>query len=465
VVAVPYISLCRKRDSLQARVIISRKSSTGKAFLHTVAIMSTDAFNIHPPSTPDSMRPGSAGSNRSRNTLSVSEVLGQNMKEEIVKIRNFLLLKYVTENNDKELNLVATCKQELSGLEMDEQVQKLCDDKMFDMGTSTTCRDIETLSKRLFFDYRLNDLTADEASGWIKTRRVEMNSTKARKTFQMNAPLEVDEYYNRFPFKIVTASVMIELSSSAIRDQRRRPNLLLAKEHKAMNVVIQNIKHLKERKTKDEPTETDIKMKMDRVKSYDFVTPFPEVTYQYDKKKKYCPKFKVTFYMVESGTSKFVQIVFPMLLIAILNTVQVLDRDFVENTNYLNNAATFALTAVFILPSIISESNTQDLITMNNTYIILIFVGLALSSIPAEMMGTNVPALTGMIVIWISFIMPIIGCFGYFQQYRSIRRASPEQTERYDEEQERESVVTTTVDKASHIYKRDPFDKFIIVHG
>jgi len=430
--------------------------------------MSTDTFDNNPPSTPNS-RPDSAGSNRSRNTLSVSEVLGQDMKEDIVEIRNFLLLKYVTENNDKELSLVATCKQELDRIDMNAESIKLCDDKMFDMGTnmSTTCGDIDTLSKRLFFDYRLNDLTADEASGWIKTRRVEMNSTKARKTFQMNAPLEVDEYYNRFPFKIVTASVMIELSSSAIRDQRRRPNLLLAKEHKAMNVVIQNIKHLKERKTKDEPTETDIKMKMDRVKSYDFVTPFPEVTYQYDKKKKYCPKFKVTFYMVESGTSKFVQIVFPMLLIAILNTVQVLDRDFVENTNYLNNAATFALTAVFILPSIISESNTQDLITMNNTYIILIFVGLALSSIPAEMMGTNVPALTGMIVIWISFIMPIIGCFGYFQQHRSIRRKSPKQTERYREEQEQDCECEfTTVDESSKdVYVAKEYDKFIIVNG
>jgi len=414
-------------------------------------------------------RTSSAGSH-----LSVKDALQENTEEVIVDIRNFLLLKHVTENNDKELFLVGTCIQELFGLDMNAESIKLCDDKMLDMGT--TCEDIETLSKRLFFDYRLNDLTSDEASGWIKTRRVEMNSGKAKKTFQVNAPLEVEINYDRFPFKIVTASVMIELSSSAIRDQRRRPNLLLGKKHKAMNVAIQPVQHFDVQKdskngykgTEEVLTENDFEKKMDKSKTYDFVTPFPEVTYQYDKKKEYCPKFKVSFYMVESGTSKFVQIVFPMLLIAILNTVQVLDRDFVENTNFLNNAATFALTAVFILPSIIGDSNGQNLITMNNTYIICIFVGLALSSIPTEMMNTNVPAFTGMIIIWLSFIMPIIGCIGYHIQCASIRRASPKQIDRFNSDAPKKVVESdlTTVDETNEVlYKANEYEKFIVVHG
>jgi len=414
-------------------------------------------------------RTSSSGSNPS-----ITDMLKKDTKEDIVNIRNFLLVKHVTENNDRELFLVGTCVQELTSLDMNAESIKLCDDKLLDMGTLS--EDIETLSKRLFFDYRLNDLTADEDSGWIKTRRVEMNSGKAKKTFQVNAPLEVEVNYDCFPFKIVTASVMIELSSSAIRDQRRRPNLLLGKEYMATNVAIQPVQRLNEQKhventyngTKEVLTESDYKKKMDKIKTYDFLTPFPEVTYQYDIKKKYCPKFKVAFYMVESGTSKFVQIVFPMLLIAILNTVQVLDKDFVENTNFLSNAATFALTAVFILPSIIGNSNIQDLYSMNNLYIISIFVGLALSSIPSEMMGTSVPAFTGMIIVWLSFIMPIIGCIGYFQRCRSIRRTSPKQIDRINSDAPKKvfgSDLTTVNEASEGLYRKNHFEKFIVVHG
>jgi len=423
------------------------------------------------------------------NHMSVSDVLKANTEEDhgsgnvsvegapkitedIVNIRNFLLVKRVTENNDKELSLVGTFVQELIGLDIDAESIKLCEETGLDMGS--TREDSETLSKSLFFDYRINDQVCEEDSGWIKPRRVMMNSGNAKKSHQLNLPLEVEDYYDGFPYKIVTASVLIELGSSAINDQRRRPNLLLGKDHKATNVAMQTVQHIIEahdiknsnNSIREVLTETDFTKKLDKSKSYDFVTPFPQVTYLYDTKRGYCSRFRVTFYMVESGFSKFVKIVFPMLLIAILNTVNVLDRD-VESTNFLNNAATFALTAVFILPSVIGNSNSQNILSMNNVYIILVFVGLALSSIPLEMMKTNVPAFTGMIIIWFSFIMPTIGCIGYAKSCYSIRRWL-RKIDRFNSEAPKtvtESDLTTVDEANEDLYKANLLEKFIVVHG
>jgi len=424
-----------------------------------------------------------------------AQSLSKDTKESIVKVKNFLLLKHVTENIDKELFLVGTFKQDLE-FDIDKESTALSNELSFDLSElGSTCEHIEKLSKRLFFDYRMNDLTADEDSGWVKTRRVEMNSGKAKKTFQVKAPLKIEVIFDHFPFKIVNASVTIELSSSSIRDQRRRPNLLLNKKDKASNVAIQPAPPVLTLKKKKKSTEDVITEKMDDSKSYDFLTPFPEVYYYYDKKKKYCPKFKVSFYMVESGTSKFVQIVFPMLLIAILNTVQVLDTGFVENTNYLSNAATFALTAVFILPSIIGENINQAHCTCNNAHVVSIFLGLALSSIPAEMVNTRVPSLIGMVLLWLSFTMPIIGCIRYYWRCASIKKTSPNQIDRYNPNNSQkvifddlatvneiakdafEGVDKANIDAVSQAkyffdkgvntdgYEVDEFDEDIVVHG
>ena len=88
----------------------------------------------------------------------------------------------------------------------------------------STNEQINKLADHVFFDYRINDLSAVD-TGWIKNRRREMVMYKCKKTMQANLPLEIEKYYDRFPFRIVIASVMVELSSSALRDQRRRPNL------------------------------------------------------------------------------------------------------------------------------------------------------------------------------------------------------------------------------------------------
>eukprot|EP00957_Ditylum_brightwellii_P199381 15197463-Ditylum_brightwellii.AAC.1 len=84
---------------------------------------------------------------------------------------------------------------------------------------------------------------------------------------------------------------------------------------------------------------------MDKSECYDLMTPFPKIEYFQDTKKNYCPKFKMTFYLTEEGSSKLVAIIAPMLLISTLNTLHVFNPDKPDTVDFIANAATFALTA------------------------------------------------------------------------------------------------------------------------
>jgi len=360
--------------------------------------------------------------------------LSKETSEKIIDVQHFILFKRVAETVDKELSLVATFIQRVWH-DIDEELNSIDTGSILE---ESDIKKLEILEKKAFFDYRINDIGADDNNGWIKTRRVEMNAGERKKTMEANLPLRIEDYYECFPFKIVTASVTVELSSSCKFDQRRRPNLLLHRDRKSENVSIQEILPFdiklkeKEIKASKDAIEALVKKKLDDSISYDFVTPFPEVSYLYDIDKNYCPKLKVTFYMVESGMSKFVNTVSPMLLIAILNTIQVFDtlEGEIETVNFLGNAASFALTAVFVLPSIISESKGSVVLNKNNIYIMLIFIGLALSSLPDRLLGTNIPAFCGMAILWLSFVFPIWGFFEYFTRIHKIKKRSPKKVDR-----------------------------------
>eukprot|EP00957_Ditylum_brightwellii_P111354 8493156-Ditylum_brightwellii.AAC.1 len=242
---------------------------------------------------------------------------------------------------------------------------------------------------------------ADEDSGYAKRRRSEkcVRSKCTKATFQMSAPLDVDTIFDVFPFKAYKASVLVELSSSTIEEEthRVRPNLLVAKHDMRNNLSIQlpYINKMQEARTNDSQLLEDLKDKMDKMQDYDFITPFPNVEYIYDNKKKYCPKCRITFYLVQQGNSKMIEIIAPMLLISILNTLNVINDEKVENVDYIANSAAFTLTAAFILPSIFSKANRNKVFTVNTVYVFLVFVGLALSSFPDDMVGTNGFAITG----------------------------------------------------------------------
>jgi len=157
---------------------------------------------------------------------------------------------------------------------------------------------------------------------------------------------------------------------------------------------------------------------MDHMKTFDLISPFPQIEYFVEGKDddEYCSKFKVTFFLAEEGISKVIEVIAPMLLIATLNTMHVLNNDADAGaTDYIANSATLALTAVFLLPNIKGESNRTEWLTFNNLYIFLIFIGLALSSFPQDMVGTNVYALVGNGFLWGSFLIPLLNTLKFLR--------------------------------------------------
>eukprot|EP00565_Helicotheca_tamesis_P000473 CAMPEP_0185724662 /NCGR_PEP_ID=MMETSP1171-20130828/1077_1 /TAXON_ID=374046 /ORGANISM="Helicotheca tamensis, Strain CCMP826" /LENGTH=391 /DNA_ID=CAMNT_0028392561 /DNA_START=105 /DNA_END=1280 /DNA_ORIENTATION=- len=321
----------------------------------------------------------------------------ENKKSIPVPVRNFCLVKRIVDC-DNGLDLVGTIRQT-----------------------------IENPKDNTFFQYRFNDLTAVVGGEMIQERTTDNDNiqestssidTKDTKqhtmTYNVKAPLVFDVVNDLFPFKIVQASLTMELSKRKCTDsnQMLHPNIKVAKENKTDNISLQRPK-MKEGEKEDKKIAA-LKDKMDAMKKFDLITPFPQVEYICEEKgkKKYCAKLKMTFFLAEEGISKVIEVIAPMLLIATLNTLHVLSDD-VDANEYIANSATLALTAVFLLSSIKDESNRTRWFTANNFYISLVFIGLTFSSFPEDMIGTKNVALTGMVFFWLSFLVPLVNTLKY----------------------------------------------------
>jgi len=329
------------------------------------------------------------------------------VKEIKVPVHNFVLLKCVRQV-DSTIFLVGTFVQ-----------------TVFDENGDLDLHSHEETKFLQHFEYRINDLPVKMDSEFCKKRRTERTANTLRTTFEVNAPMDVETIFDWFPFKVSKAKMLIEMSSITTKDNkmRIRPNLLLCRSERLMNLAIQT----PEAKFDIDGSEIPLTVnretvldKMDQCGCYDFVSPLPKLWYLYDKKKRYCPKFEVSFYLVEAGESKFVQIIFPMLLIATLNTIRIASGEDISPSGFLGNASTLGLTAVFILPSIVTKVRRPQYFTINNIYIALIFIGLTLSSVSETLVGTNIYALLGMSIVWISFVFPIYHAFKYNQFWRKM---------------------------------------------
>lgn len=326
------------------------------------------------------------------------------MADAKVDVSSFLLLKNMYDDSEGGLFLSGTIIQTV----FDEE-------KKMDV-------------KEKHFPYSIN-----EKKDYHSVRRSTINKDGNRRTtFELDAKMEKSIKFDTFPFRIISASATIELKSSTTGGNvTLRPNLLVNKKSKNMTQMQRSGKI-----KGNDPIEA-IREKMDQSLNYNFITPFPKIRYQHDKD--YCSKFKVTFYMLESSSySKLVQIIFPMLLIAILNTINVINAD---ESEFIGNASTFALTAVFILPTIIGQAKTQHIFTPNNVYIMLVFIGLALSSISETLAGTKILKLLGMIILWLSFLIPAGGYVLFYKEYSRILSKAPKPSDRMCESNAKKSEI------------------------
>mmetsp|Transcript_17360 Transcript_17360/g.22570 ORF Transcript_17360/g.22570 Transcript_17360/m.22570 type:complete len:406 (+) Transcript_17360:181-1398(+) len=331
--------------------------------------------------------------------------------EKLLPVNNFLLIKKVVDDPeiDEGLFLIGTFVQTVM------EVEKVPDKEEFN------------------FEYRFGDMSAEVGSDYMQLRRQEPVKAKnvqgeplegTRSTFQTKIPLIIETVLESFPFHISTATADIELSSTFKGGTRLRPNLVLSQKDRRGNVCIQDLKNLSNK----EATIDDILDKLDKTKLFDFISPYPEIRYEYDVKKKYCARYTLTFYCIKGGFTKFMTIILPIFLIAVINTINVLNDSFdfgdgpVDTADHLGVSSALGLTAVFLLPIILEQNTRQALWKLDNLYILLIFLSLMLSSFSKKFTGTSVPELFGMSLLWFSFLSPIVSAIRYVGFVNGVRR-------------------------------------------
>lgn len=298
----------------------------------------------------------------------------------------------------------------------------------------------EINDKKLFFPYRFNEQSPNgEMLEQRRTRAIKGSETVigSMTTFQANIPLEVEPLFSYFPFQVSVAKASIELSSVTEfgEGETFRPDFVLHTKDPRNNFNIQNL----DASAPDEtlldgigscsrkmdgickPKEClvhKILDKIDKSQSYDFMSPHPRIYYQYDTDKKYCPRVVVSFFVNKFSFRSFVNLILPMILVAAINSINVMNDLYekVDVVDHLQVSSALTLTIVFILPQIVDSSNRGKVLSRGNFVVIVYFLGMLLSSIPksifeggaAESELYAIPELIGMALMWFSVLIPTI---------------------------------------------------------
>mmetsp|Transcript_6139 Transcript_6139/g.18535 ORF Transcript_6139/g.18535 Transcript_6139/m.18535 type:complete len:694 (+) Transcript_6139:80-2161(+) len=191
------------------------------------------------------------------------------------------------------------------------------------------------------------------------------------------------------------------------KSRRVRPDLLLN---------VRDARHCVNIRSDDEEV-------LDSMRSFSFVIVEPTIEYEAIESKfkppegskeplvaDYTPRFRVYFYLYQPARTKFIKLIVPTMLVAALTVLNVLvnkkDPDI-----YLTGAFTIALTAVFTLADLAPPSNHAKSFSINDLYIIVLFLSLMLTSIPKR--TARYVQYAGIYMLLISFIFPFCSFIGF----------------------------------------------------
>jgi len=259
-----------------------------------------------------------------------------------IPIRHMFMIKQISEDKDGEIWLLGTFVQNQFGS---------------DKG----------------FDFRINDVTCDES--YIHERRAtHYRNLGCRRTYNVRLPMKRSLVWADFPFQIYKVSVLVELSSRTEttpsgEECEVRPDLWLDIEDERSLVVV-----------RDESKMDDL----DTMRRF-FKSPMVEMTY--DTKKKYTPKYEVTFYLERRAQHKMYSLIMPLVLIAALTTFNVLMGADGPGPG-LDNSISLALTMVFLMEGIesgptLSDDDTPWYAMTDELFIIFMFLGQTLAAVIA----------------------------------------------------------------------------------
>jgi hypothetical protein len=313
---------------------------------------------------------------------------------------------------------------------------------------------------QFFFEFRFNDMIfakgAHEPHSQEKVfapkRDRTTNFDGVRSTFQVTLPLEIPTTFKAFPFEILEATTTLELSSCTVKGgdgflTLYRPRLLIDMRDRRRNVAMQEIEWSIEQeknngllalmnklwpiKKNDKKTlyqEREALMdQLDHTKQFDFITPYPEVEYHYETgKNDYCTRMSIKFHTVRGGFKKFLEIILPMILVGIINTINVWNdnNNEVKIVDHLGVSSALTLTVVFLLPNVIVPTARQNLVSFDGMYVLVVFIALMLSSFPQPFSEeVNFPKnlqWAGAYLFWGCFVSPAINCIRFAIKLRTV---------------------------------------------
>lgn len=281
-------------------------------------------------------------------------------------------------------------------------------------------------TEKSFFDYRIDSSNVKDQDVHVRrTKKVESGEKKGvRTTLDVSIPLEIESFLSAFPFQVSIATATIDLKSRTWKnDVMLRPNLLVHKKDPRQTISIRNNDTILSKFGQVKKNSNDLDQIIDivdKAASYNVLSPYPEVYYEYEKDNENCQRFCLSFYVVKSGFDKVFSILLPMVLVSIVALLNVLNDDMNKEdaTNHLQVSSALTLAIVFVL----NDACNQDrLFNWDNINTVLYFLGLVLASVPKAIANSLVPEVLGVILMFLALLTPAWHCSQYFAAQRGIR--------------------------------------------
>jgi hypothetical protein len=346
---------------------------------------------------------------------------GPKREEVVVPVFATLLMKKITEDTDGNLSMIGTFIQRplLYDLKAFDRESGFQPQPYFEMrvneGESKDCFELRKTARDLSAGPKMDrDKNGKDETGYFAT---------AASTFVATMPLKLDSVYNEPPFNIMSATVMVELTSfigtNALNEKfELRPSF---------------VSHASDLRNLCSVRDWKDDYKMDEMKRWELVTPMPTIEYEYDggkgKKSLYVPKVRLTYYLFEEAIQPIIETVMPIIFAFVANTYNILNsfkEEEREFKDYLANNVGIGLTIVFIVPTL-SKSDAFDAEwKWNYVYVVWIFAALVLS-LPAYLVkwqeplfdigsyGNVTAAHLVILFQWLSLSIPLYnGCVWYW---------------------------------------------------
>ena len=265
---------------------------------------------------------------------------GPKREQVVVPVFATLLVKKVVEDPDGGLSLIGTFIQRplLYDLQSFDRESGNQPQPYFDMrvndGVSNDCFEFKKVARDLSAGPKMDrDRNGKDEAGYFAT---------AASTFVATMPLKLDSVYSEPPFNIMSATVMVELTSfigtNALNEKfELRPSFVShASDLRNLCCV---------RDWKDD-------FKIDEMKLWEFVTPQPTLEFEYDgcfgKRPLYVPRLRVTFFLYEDFTRAFTEKILPVTLAYVASTWNLLHVGQKQDADYADYSAQIKFHGVFV---------------------------------------------------------------------------------------------------------------------